>query len=219
MTKVEKCMTPPASLARKSSYREKDVIDQLEHDFNGKCYICEIKPVQDPEVEHLLPHHDGKYPDRMYDWNNLFYSCGHCNGIKNKSIYEGKVINCCIDDPESMLQFDVKEKKVAVSAINTSIEKASMTAQLINEVFNATSTGLRTKAAQVRFSALQDEMNVLYSNLRLLKTGEPVETKKAMIILPGLLSRKSKFAAFKRNYVRAHLEDYSELEELIKDTH
>ena len=30
-----------------------DVIERLEKDFNNKCYICEMKELQDPNVEHL----------------------------------------------------------------------------------------------------------------------------------------------------------------------
>ena len=43
---------------------------------------------QDAQVEHLLPHLDGKYPKRKFDWNNLFWSCGHCNNVKNQRIYD-----------------------------------------------------------------------------------------------------------------------------------
>ncbi|MBR3328908.1 MAG: HNH endonuclease [Atopobiaceae bacterium] len=65
-------------------YRHDDVVDQLMKDFHGKCYICEIDDLQSIEVEHLLPHHNGKYPDRMFEWNNLFLSCRHCNSVKTR---------------------------------------------------------------------------------------------------------------------------------------
>lgn len=41
--------------------------------YINKCYLCEIKPVQDPEIEHLNPHFNGKLVDRKFDWNNLFF--------------------------------------------------------------------------------------------------------------------------------------------------
>ena len=62
------------SKKKNGSYREQDVIEQLANDFHEKCYICEIKPVQDPQVEHRLPHHNRSFPTRVFDWNNLFYS-------------------------------------------------------------------------------------------------------------------------------------------------
>ena len=82
---------------------EPDVIDQLAKDFNGKCYICEIKPVQDPQVEHRLPHYNRNIPERVFDWNNLFYSCSHCNSVKNSGKYEEGIIDCCVRDPEDLL--------------------------------------------------------------------------------------------------------------------
>lgn len=105
MVKIDRSYPAPASLALESqnvsgSYSKEDVIDQLEHDFHGKCYICEIKPLMDPQVEHLLPHKGGKYPERKFDWNNLFLVCAHCNSVKNKKKYDSGILNCCETDPE-----------------------------------------------------------------------------------------------------------------------
>ena len=66
------------------SYEKTDVVEQLRKDFHNKCYICEIDNLQDPQVEHLRPHFNGKNKDLKFDWNNLFWSCGHCNGVKNQ---------------------------------------------------------------------------------------------------------------------------------------
>lgn len=91
MVKVERSFPAPASLALESqkangSYSMPDVVKQLKEDFHNKCYICELNELQDAQVEHLLPHLDGKYPKRKFDWNNLFWSCGHCNNVKNQRI-------------------------------------------------------------------------------------------------------------------------------------
>ena len=55
MVKVERTFPAPASLEMESkkkngSYEKKDVIEQLKTDFHNKCYICEMKKLQDPEV-------------------------------------------------------------------------------------------------------------------------------------------------------------------------
>ena len=89
MVKVERSFPAPESLAKEAqkkngSYSEPDVIRRLKKDFHDKCYICEMNHLQDPQVEHLLPHKNGKFPERKYDWNNLFWSCGHCNNVKNQ---------------------------------------------------------------------------------------------------------------------------------------
>ena len=81
MIKIQRTFPAPASLAieaKKASgkYDKPDVVKQLREDAHDKCYICEMKGLQDPVVEHLLPHKDGKYPDRKFDWNNLFGPVG-----------------------------------------------------------------------------------------------------------------------------------------------
>ena len=84
MVKIERTYPAPASLAIEAQkvsgkYDKPDVVKQLFKDAHGKCYICEMKDLQDPVVEHLMPHKDGKYPERKFDWDNLFWACGHCN--------------------------------------------------------------------------------------------------------------------------------------------
>ena len=105
MIKIERTPTAPPSLAVESkkacgSYREPDVIEQLKKDFHGKCYICELDDLTDIQVEHLLPHHNRRIKERVFDWNNLFYSCPHCNNIKKESKYDEKILDCCVEDPE-----------------------------------------------------------------------------------------------------------------------
>ncbi len=95
MVKIDRTPTPPPSLAvektkANGSYKKDDVAEQLASDFRGKCYLCEMDELQSIEVEHLRPHHNGRDRDRMFDWNNLFYSCSHCNSVKNRGIYEKK---------------------------------------------------------------------------------------------------------------------------------
>ena len=63
MVKVERSFPAPESLAEEAKkengrgkYDKPDVIERLKNDFHNKCYICEMKELQDPNVEHLLPH-------------------------------------------------------------------------------------------------------------------------------------------------------------------
>ena len=147
MIKVERSQPAPASLAmeaRKKSgkYDMPDVIEQLKQDFHDKCYICGMKGLQDPVVEHRLPHKGGKYPDRKFDWNNLFWSCGHCNGVKNRGKYDAGIIDCCREDPEELLRFEARENNVSVYLVNDSDMEAKLTADLVYEVFNCRNTGM-----------------------------------------------------------------------------
>ncbi len=167
MVKVERSEKAPESLAKEAkkangSYSGNDVVEQLKKDFNNKCYICEIKDLQDPQIEHLLPHKDGKLKDRMFDWENLFWSCGHCNGVKNQKKYEEGILDCCKKDPEQFIIFCLEENNVYVKEKNIDDKEAMITAQLVYEVFNLKNTGMRVYKSEFRLKKLQEEMNVLY---------------------------------------------------------
>lgn len=214
MVKVDRSFPAPKSLAIEAkkvsgSYSQPDVIDQLKKDFHNKCYICELKDLQDPEVEHLLPHKNGKYPERKFDWNNLFWSCGHCNKVKNQSKYDAGIIDCCKQDPEEFITFTLKGDNVHIAAKNKNDPEAVLTAALVQEVFNIKNTGMRIYKSEMRFLELNKEMNILYDNLQEMKR-KPT-SKIVMRKLKALLRRESKFAAFKRNYIRDNADQFPQL--------
>lgn len=217
MVKIDRTPTPPPSLAMEKQkangiYNKADVIQQLKQDFHDKCYICELKGLSDPEVEHLRPHHGRKIADRVFDWNNLFYVCPHCNNLKKESKYDDKIIDCCVDDPEEMLEQNYENGHVNVHSI-VNEESANMTAELIQDCFEKRNTGIREAACQHRIDHLAESMNVLYKTLD--KHKEHPESERYIRSLRAALSRKSAFAAFKRNYVRKHIEDYPKLKDFL----
>lgn len=164
MIKIERTPTAPPSLETEKaknggSYRKADVIDQLEQDFNGKCYLCEIDQLQSVEVEHLKPHKGDA--ELKFDWNNLFYSCAHCNSVKNKADYDGMVLDCCAVDPEKLFEQKLQDGVVSVCPLCQDA-KARVTAQLIVECFEQRNTGIRVVESKTRVEA-HDESAV--SNL------------------------------------------------------
>ncbi len=218
MVKVERTYPAPASLEkekakRNGSYREKDVIDKLKSDFNGKCYICNMGELADIEVEHLNPHKNGANLDLKFDWNNLFLSCPHCNSIKNDRKYHYNIIDCCVVDPERYLKFYIDSNIARVDSRENEDEKACMTAELINEVFNKDNTGIRRNGAEQRTKKLLTEMNLFYTSLRKYKTDTSNNRNKR--VLRGMLKRESVFAAFKRDYIRRNIELYSEFKDWV----
>lgn len=217
MVKIDRTPEPPASLAIEAakangSYRERDVIRQLKEDSNDKCYLCELQELSDPQVEHLKPHHNCKIKDRVFDWNNLFYACPHCNNLKKDKKYDDKILDCCAMDPETVLDHVFMNGHVEVHN-KTEDEKVIMTADLIQNCFEKKNTGIREAACQHRVNKLSETMNVLYKTLKQYKDNPDEERYQRS--LRGMLSRKSKFAAFKRYYVREHLDDYPELKEYV----
>jgi len=209
MVKVERSFPAPESLAEEArkangKYDRQDVIERLKRDFHNKCYICEMKELQDPNVEHLLPHKNGKYPERKFDWENLFWSCGHCNGIKN---------NCCKQDHEKYLYFHLIDNIVVIDVSDIRDEFQNRTALLITEVFSVKNTGMRTYTSDERLRLLQKEMNILYKQLEKLHNNP--DSKVILRTICSLLKRESAFAAFKRCYVREHADKYPQLQKCV----
>ncbi|MCM1145374.1 MAG: hypothetical protein NC318_00845 [Blautia sp.] len=219
MVKVVRSFPAPESLAEEAKkaagrYDKPDVVERLKRDFHNKCYICEIKELQDPNVEHLLPHKNGKYPERKFDWENLFWSCGHCNGIKNSGKYDAGIIDCCKQDPEQYLTFHLRNDRVDISTEQED-EVYKRTATLITETFNLQNTGMRTYTSDERLRLLQKEMNILYKQLE--KLHHSPNSKIIMRTICSLLRRESAFAAFKRCYVREHADEYPQLQKCLLD--
>lgn len=219
MVKVERSFPAPKSLEEEAKkvtgkYDKPDVIERLKKDFHNKCYICEMKELQDPNVEHLLPHKNGKYPERKFHWENLFWSCGHCNRIKNNSKYDEGILDCCKQDPEKYLSFTIENDNVMIAFKDLNDELQKRTALLISETFSLKNTGMRTYGSDQRLKLLQKEMNLLYRQLE--KVHKVPDSKIAMRTLRALLRRESAFAAFKRCYVRQHLKEYPGLQQYVE---
>lgn len=215
MIKINRSYPAPVSLACESqkvagNYSKTDVIERLKNDFHDKCYICEMKELQDPQVEHLHPHKNGRFPERKYDWDNLFWACGHCNNVKNRQIYDEGILDCCKRDPEEAIAFNMVENDVDVRALDPQDQEAVLTAKLVQEVFNIRNTGMRVIKSDLRLKKLQEEMNVLYTQLEAYKHQPESSINKRT--LKALLKRESAFAGFKRRYIRDRLDEYPELE-------
>ena len=214
MVKVERSYPAPASLAIEATkasgrYDCSDVVERLLEDFHEKCYICEIDELQDPEIEHLLPHKGGIYPERKFDWDNLFLSCGHCNSVKNQVKYDAGIMDCCKVDPEEHISCRLINNQTEIFAREESDQTIKLTAELIHEVFNKKNTEMRVYKSDMRLKALNAEMNVLYKQLEKYKANPNSLLLKRT--LKALLRRESKFAAFKRNYIRDCRETYPDL--------
>ena len=219
MVKIERSFPAPESLAVEAQklngrYDCQDVIERLRSDFHNKCYICEMKDLQDPNVEHLLPHKNGKFPERKFDWGNLFWSCGHCNGIKNNSKYDEGILDCCKADPEKYMYFGLEGNEVIVNSFDSEDEILKRTCMLIMETFSLKNTGMRTYTSSERYKQLQKEMNLLYKQLEELHRSP--ESQIVIRIIRSLLRRESAFAAFKRCYVRRHAAEYPQLQQYVE---
>lgn len=212
MVKCERTFPPPPSLEKRTSYNESDTIQQLKSIFNNKCYICEMQELQDGIVEHLIPHSGD--PDLKFDWNNLFWACNRCNSIKNRQEYAGKIIDCCRIDPEKHLCciYDPHSRQITVKPKDIQ-ETSKMTAQLITETYSLENTGIRDNSLSQRLRAFQEEWNIFFKLLNQYRRDKSQYNARK---IKAKLSKKTSFAAIKRDYIRQHSSEYKDFQELLK---
>jgi len=84
------------------SYTCGDVVERVKADFFNKCYLCEEKAPTAVQVEHFRPHRGNSA--LKFDWNNLFYACAHCNGVKGARF--DHILDCTQDSPRIVDQID-----------------------------------------------------------------------------------------------------------------
>ncbi|SHJ60769.1 HNH endonuclease [Pseudobutyrivibrio xylanivorans] len=213
-------MPAPESLeiekAKKSgTYNTPEVVERLKDDFDGKCYLCELKPLMDFQIEHLKSHHNGKDRDLEFDWNNLFLACPHCNKEKNKREYDIGIIDCCLVDPEILIKFNFVNQKVVLEPADALNDNVSKTIKLLDEIYNDSQAGMKVYESKARTDALKHEMNRLFKALSGYKNNP--DDKIIKRYLQVLLGRKSAFAAFKRQYVRDNAVEYDDLVKYLDD--
>ena len=93
-----------------------------------------------------------------------------------------------------------------VQAVDSEDEDAKMTAELVMEVFNKTNSGMRVYKSHMRFEELNREMSKLYSTLEELSHNP--DSTFVLKKLKALIRRESRFAAFKRCYIRENVAKY-----------
>ena len=138
----------------------------------------------------------------------LCFSCSHCNGVKNQRKYDEFIIDCCKLDSEEKIYFKLHDRKIDVTAVKSEDFEAKMTAELVMEVFNIKNSGMRVYKSTLRFEELNREMNKLYDTLDEL--AQNPKSGFALKKLKALIRKESRFAAFKRCYIRENEIKYIE---------
>ncbi|MBC3436088.1 hypothetical protein HU735_11760 [Pseudomonas sp. BW16M2] len=141
MFKVARSFPPPASLAARRSYTGDDVLEALNRDFLGKCYICETQEPLSLNVEHFVAHEGDE--ELTYSWNNLFLSCARCNNFKRH--HYNNLLDCTDDRVDVLRAIEhiapaSPGAKVRVIA-RLPDESTRSTAELICRIFNEDNTG------------------------------------------------------------------------------
>ena len=105
--------------------------------------------------------------------------------------------------------FQLKNEKVEVVAKDKNNPEAVLTANLIMEEFNLKNTGMRVYKSEMRVRELTEEMNKLYDSIEEVDANP--DSKFALRKLKALIRKESRFAAFKRNYIREICQKYTSL--------
>lgn len=191
MIRVYKHPEIPASLLRRVSWNEEDVVGQLMSDQHRKCYLCERECITDFQVEHFQSrfHNDGL----CFEWSNLLWSCFYCN-VKKSSSFDN-ILNPLDNNVEDLIrqEFDFPNSKVLFSHIGGDSEKKASTISLLNRIFNG-SGKIRTKREQSQYDYAKSKITSFQDLvLSWLMTGSE-EKGKAII---EQLDIKSEFLGFK----------------------
>lgn len=218
MINVEKSQPAPVCLAIEKlksagDYKCGDVIERLKIDFKNKCYICEEKAPSTINVEHFIPHKGNI--DLKYDWNNLFFACGHCNNTK--SDIHVNILNCTHSQINILeeIQFEIKpipKEKVKISALSSRTETEN-TVKLLDAVYNGTTVLKNLESENIR-NKLIKEMN-LFSSLLLDFFDEEDDKDKLREQIKKKLSKGAAFTAFKVWVIKSNPELLEEFEDLL----
>lgn len=201
MFNVNRPNNAPSCLSSGSSYNQPDVVTALKNVFHNKCYLCERDEIHDVEIEHFVPQSAGG--DRM-DWNNLFYSCSRCNGIKSNGHLN--LLNCT--DPNINVCREIRLKAFPTPDSDVLVEPQSVTpsAETLNTVellklcYNNSSTALRGVSREALMEQIFDGMCTFINARRLLKKPSTGRSNRqdALETIEAMLDVKHPFSAFWR---------------------
>jgi hypothetical protein len=192
------CLEIEKNKPSSKNYRCGDVYSRIKFDFHNKCYLCEEKEISSIQVEHFIPHKGNR--NLMFDWNNLFFVCCHCNNTK--LAYDAEILNCTDNNSQILdkIKFDIKpypkEKANIIALSENNVVKN--TVMLLNKIYNGTHTSNKIEESANIRSKLVSEIATFGEILReyygAYNEEEKEDCKKSII---RNLNPKSAFTAFK----------------------
>ena len=213
MFNVIRTYPAPTSLANKKSYRKEDTIKMLDAIFFGKCYLCECKANKKfMEVDHFISKKNN--PEKIYEWDNLFYICRRCNSKKSSSF--DNILDCS-DVNINVLRLirlsltNIANKIITIEGIyakdnSTLNEKIKHTCELLNNIYNLD---------KLAYWDFRDDIEKILAKLEFYKYMYINENKvKALEYLKFILKKEHQYSAFIRwavledKYLKPILEQY-----------
>lgn len=181
-------------------YKCGDVLTRLAKDFKNKCYLCEDKTATSINVEHFIAHQGDI--NLKFDWQNLFYACGHCNNVKLAKY--NALLNCTTDKAiEQKIRYSIKsfpKELPQFSALNDA-SNTQHTVELLQAIFNGTTDLKKLESANLR-KKLLTEINIFGQILDSYFEYQDNELdEEAIKLLPQIklhINKTACFASFKR---------------------
>lgn len=179
--------------------------------FYGKCYICENKEgISSFQIEHLKPHQGNV--DLKYDWDNLFWSCAHCNNIKNAK-YD-PILDCTQVDIDQKIAFRKEgyfgmDEEFCFIALENG-EEIKNTVGLLYEVYYGSTPQKKLEAANIRRS-LRRNLSDFKNLIRDYYDAEDYDKEDMRCAIRKEVGQGAAFAAFKRWLLWDHQEKYKDL--------
>ena len=206
MVHFEKSQPAPTCLAlekakKSGTYRCDGVATKLQSDFKNKCYLCEQKAPTSINIEHFRAHAGNRALE--FDWNNLFFACGHCNGTKLAIPAFNDILNCTIaeDRVDQALRYYFEafpKEQIQITALSND-EKSLNTTQLLNTIYNGKTEIKMLEAANIRDQLRKEVQRFEKQLLDYSAASENPERKaKLSLKIKGQLQNQSAFTAFKR---------------------
>lgn len=154
MIQQRKSPIAPASLAGRKTWNGKDVQEALYADQDGKCYLCENFPSVNYQIDHLRSRKN--YPEKTYDWANLFLCCSYCNGRKSDGFDD--IVSPCDVPCEEIFDIDLKPncKIVEISVRQPDVPGAERTRELLDRLHNGKKRGMRDFRENLFYKKLRD---------------------------------------------------------------
>jgi HNH endonuclease len=194
-------------------YKCGDVVARLETDFHNKCYLCEIKYPTNINVEHFIPHKGDI--DLKFSWNNLFFSCVHCNKIKGT---KENLLDCTIDEEiEHKLKYgfsSFSENEITIEAMENE-ERIVNTQNLLSSIFYGSTKLAKLESSNLR-KKLVDDLNQFWNKINNYIDSTEENIKHLIFLdIQEELSKNSSFTSFKRWIIRSDNELFDEFGEYI----
>lgn len=199
---------------RNSTCNTQEVNEALIEMFHGKCYICENKEATSYQIEHLIPHRGNV--ELKYDWNNLFWACGHCNNTKLDQ-YD-PILDCTKEDIDELIAF----RKTGYFGTNEQLEFEALSAdkevlntvKLLKDVYYGTTPQKKAEARIIR-KKLRKELHNFKDTVREYQEAEGEDKEDILLLIKKELKASSAFTAFKRWLIKDNKDYYPELAALL----